>query len=90
MDAKNTPEQRTLKGGSPMDAIIGRFKVRIVETGLILKHEVGVSFDLTIEETLGLFNFINTYHGTLNSLKDDQDPETQKLTRFVKNDDHKR
>jgi hypothetical protein len=73
-----------------MDAIIGRFKVRIEETGLILKHEVGVSFDLTIEETLGLFNFINAYRGTLNFIKDDQDPETQKLTRFVKNDDKKR
>ncbi len=79
-----------MKGDYPMDAIIGRFKVSIEETGLILKHEVGVSFDLTIEETLGLFNFINAYRGTLISLKDDQDPETQKLTRFVKDDDNKR
>ncbi len=79
-----------MKGDYPMDAIIGRFKVHIEETGLILKHEVGVSFDLTIEETLGLFNFINTYHGALIALKGDQDPETQKLTRFVKDDNNKR
>ena len=66
-----------------MDAIIGRYRVGLEETGLTLKHEAGIAFELTIEETLGLFSFLNVYHGTLLALQDENEPETQKLSRVV-------
>ncbi len=69
-----------------MDAIIGRYKLGLKEAGLILKHEAGIAFELTIEETLGLYTFLDAYHGTLRALKDDDEPETQKLIRVVKDD----
>ena len=52
-----------------MDAIIGRYKARIGESGLILKHEAGISFEFTLEETLGLWDFINAYRQTLLALQ---------------------
>jgi hypothetical protein len=69
-----------------MDAIIGRYKVSLEETGLILKHGTGIAFELTIEETLGFFSFLNVYHETLLTLKDDDEPETEKMIRVVKDD----
>ncbi len=56
-----------------MDAIIGRYKARIGETGLILKHEAGISFEFTLEEILGLWDFINAYRQTLIALQRDTD-----------------
>ena len=44
-----------------MDAIIGRYKVRVEETGLILRHPTGLSFDLDPNEVLGLWSFINFF-----------------------------
>jgi len=57
-----------------MDAIIGRYRARMEETGLVLTHTAGISFDLTIEETLGLLGFINVYRQTLAALETDTDP----------------
>ena len=48
-----------------MDAIIGRYKVRMEETGLILKHPSGLSFDFLPNEVLGLWNFIDFYREQL-------------------------
>ncbi len=48
-----------------MDAIIGRYRVSMEEMGLILKHQSGISFDLTADETLGLLDFINVYRKAL-------------------------
>jgi hypothetical protein len=36
---------------------------------LILKHEAGISFDFTLEETSGLWDFINAYRQTLLALQ---------------------
>lgn len=58
-----------------MDAIIGRYRVRMEEGGLALKHAVGIHFDLTVEETLGLLDFITVYRETLLALREG-DPET--------------
>ncbi len=69
-----------------MDAIIGRYKVGLKETGLTLKHEAGIAFELTIEETLGFITFLNVYHETLLALKDENEPETQKMIRVVIDD----
>jgi hypothetical protein len=56
-----------------MDAIIGRYRARMEETGLILRHATGLSFELTVDETLGLLNFISVYRDALLALQDDQD-----------------
>jgi hypothetical protein len=43
------------------------------ETGLILRHATGLSFELSVDETLGLLNFISVYRDALLALQDDQD-----------------
>jgi len=48
------------------------------QTGLILRHATGISFDLTPDETLGLLNFLNAYQQTLLTLQErDQDRHTE-------------
>ncbi len=58
-----------------MDAIIGRYRARMEESGLILRHASGINFDLTPEETLGLFDFINAYRQTLFALQEERDTD---------------
>lgn len=53
-----------------MDAIIGRYRARMEESGLILRHASGINFDLTPDETLGLLEFINAYRQTLQVLQE--------------------
>jgi hypothetical protein len=48
-----------------MDAIIGRYKVRMEETGLVLKHPSGISFDFQPNEVLALWKFIDFYREQL-------------------------
>ena len=62
-----------------MDAIIGRYKANMESTGLVLKHTAGISFDLTPEETLGLFDFINAYRETLLTIQRDTDPHMERI-----------
>jgi hypothetical protein len=52
-----------------MDAIIGGYKVRMEETGLILKHPSGLSFDFLPNEVLGLWNFIDFYREQLSDTR---------------------
>ncbi len=67
-----------------MDAIIGRYRVRMEEMGLILKHTSGISFDLTPEETLSLLDFINAYRQTLLMMQQESDQDTEpELERIV-------
>ncbi|GAC1430972.1 MAG: hypothetical protein PVS3B3_17080 [Ktedonobacteraceae bacterium] len=67
-----------------MDAIIGRYRVRMEEMGLILKHASGISFDLTPEETLSLLDFINAYRQTLLMMQQESDHDTEpELERIV-------
>ena len=67
-----------------MDAIIGRYRVRMEEMGLILKHASGISFDLTPEETLNLLDFINAYRQTLLMMQQESDHDTEpELERIV-------
>ncbi len=60
-----------------MDAIIGRYRVRMEKTGLILKHAAGIGFDLTLDETIALGDFINAYRQTLMALQGETDRETE-------------
>ena len=76
-----------------MDAIVGRYRARMEETGLILRHASGINFDLTPEETLGLFDFINAYRQTLLALQQehnvderDTDPELERVV--IERDDN--
>ncbi|MBA2677135.1 MAG: hypothetical protein H0U76_01870 [Ktedonobacteraceae bacterium] len=65
-----------------MDAIVGRYRARMEETGLILRHASGINFDLTPEETLGLFDFITAYRQTLLALQQECDTEPE-LERII-------
>ena len=58
-----------------MDAIIGRYKVSMEETGLVLRHPTGLSFDLEPNEVLGLWNFINFYREPLTDKQIEVDPQ---------------
>ena len=63
-----------------MDAIIGKYRMRMEETGLILKHASGISFDLTPEEALGLLDFLSVYREALQGIC--KDAETETLARI--------
>jgi hypothetical protein len=62
-----------------MDAIIGRYRARMEESGLIIKHASGISFDLSIDETLGLLEFINAYRQTLMTMQRETDPQIERV-----------
>lgn len=49
-----------------MDAIIGRYRVRLDETGtLLLQHPEGIAFDLSADEVLELLDLLQVYQKTL-------------------------
>lgn len=62
-----------------MDAIIGRYRARMEENGLLLKHATGITFDLNLEETLALLDFINAYRPTLLMMMRETDPQLQRI-----------
>lgn len=62
-----------------MDAIIGRYRLRMEETGLLLKHEAGIIFDLTASETLGLLSFISAYRENLETMEGETEPHLNRV-----------
>jgi hypothetical protein len=56
-----------------MDAIIGKYRARIEETGLILTHPTGISFDLTLDEEVGLMGLIKVYQDARAAAQQDLD-----------------
>jgi hypothetical protein len=70
-----------------MDAIIGRYRARMEESGLILRHASGINFDLTPDETLGLLEFINAYRQTLQVLQERERTTDPHLERIVLDSD---
>jgi hypothetical protein len=56
-------------------AIIGRYKVSMEETGLVIRHPTGLSFDLEPFEVLGLWNFIGFYREPLTDKQFETDPQ---------------
>ncbi|HEY7418247.1 MAG TPA: hypothetical protein VH593_23910 [Ktedonobacteraceae bacterium] len=48
-----------------MDASIGKYTLRVQDSQLIITHEAGISFDLTSQEALGIWSFINMYRSSL-------------------------
>jgi len=49
------------------------------ESGLVLKHSAGISFDLTVDETLELWDYINAYRQTLVTIRRDTDPQMESI-----------
>lgn len=56
-----------------VDAIIGRYRARMEETGLVLTHPSGICFDLTADEALGLQEFVSVYRESLLASGSDTD-----------------
>ena len=71
-----------------MDAIIGRYRARMEEHGLTLKHAAGINFDLSVEETLGLLDFINVYRERLLALQQDERETDPHLERVIIREDN--
>ena len=62
-----------------MDAIIGKYRVHMEETGLVLTHPTGMSFDLTLEETLGLMEFIRGYQSAIAAAQRNTEPSIESV-----------
>ena len=62
-----------------MDAIIGRYRARMEEMGLVLTHSSGISFDLTSEEALELMDFIKVYRQALMTTERETNPQLERI-----------
>ncbi len=62
-----------------MDAIIGRYKVRMEDSGLILTHPSGISFDITADEALDLQEFLKVYRRALLTADRETNPELERI-----------
>jgi hypothetical protein len=62
-----------------MDAIIGRYRVRMEESGLVLTHPSGISFDMTADEALELQDFLKVYRRTLITSERETNPELERI-----------
>ncbi len=62
-----------------MDAIIGRYKVRMEDSGLILTHPSGISFDITADEALDLQGFLKVYRLALLTSERETNPELERI-----------
>jgi hypothetical protein len=62
-----------------MDAIIGRYKVRMEDSGLVLTHPSGISFDMTADEALDLQNFLKVYRQALLTIERETEPELERI-----------
>jgi len=73
-----------------LDAIIGRYKVRMEESGLVLQHPTGISFDLQPDEVLVLWKFINFYRESLTDSQHKTDPQLKAINTEELFDHNKR
>lgn len=62
-----------------MDAIIGRYKAHIEESGLVLTHPSGISFDITTDEALELLDFLKVYRRTLITSERETNPRLERI-----------
>ena len=62
-----------------MDVIIGKYKARMEETGLILTHHTGLSFDLTLDEAVELMEFIKVYRAAIAAAQRDTEPNIERV-----------
>ena len=73
-----------------MDAIIGKYRVRMEETGLVIKHPTGLSFDLLPDEVIALGNFIECYRESLAEVQRDTEPRLNAIDTEAVYDYNKR
>ena len=62
-----------------MDAILERYKVHMSDSGLVLTHPTGISFDLTADEALELLDFLKVYRQTLLTAERETNPEPERI-----------
>jgi hypothetical protein len=62
-----------------MDAIIGKCRARMEETGLILTPPTGLSFDLILDETLELMECIGVYKVAIAAAQRDTEPSIERV-----------
>ena len=62
-----------------MDAIIGRYKVRVEDSGIVLTHPSGISFEITADEALDLQDFLKVYRQTLLTSERETNPEIERI-----------
>jgi len=71
-----------------MDAIIGRYKVRIEDEGIVLTHPSGISFEITSKEALDLQDLLKVYRETLLtselSSEREKNPELERIVIDVR------
>ena len=63
-----------------MDKLIGKYKVHLEETGLILTHKAGISFDMTPDEIEGLIGFLNVHWNAIRAAQPDAAPRLKPVT----------
>ncbi len=67
-----------------MDAIIGRYRARMEEEGLLLKHPSGIHFEFTLDETVALLDLLTAYRQTLLSIQQESEHDTEpRIERVV-------
>ncbi len=52
-----------------MDAVLGRYQVRVDESGLVLTHPSHISFGLTSNEALQLLDFLKVHQQTFKAMQ---------------------
>jgi len=62
-----------------MDAILGRYRVRINDTGLVLTHPAGISFDITANESMAFLGFLESHQQTLIAIQSDADSQEESV-----------
>ena len=70
-----------------MDAQIGNFKIHLKKSGLLLRHRLGLGFEMTREEVLGFLRLLEVYQQTWLKQPGTTDPQTQPIIRFLNNED---
>jgi hypothetical protein len=70
-----------------MDAQIGNFKIHLEKSGLHLRHRMGLGFEMTREEVLGLLQLLQAYQQNWLEQPGTTDPQTQPIIRFINNED---
>ena len=70
------------------DAVIGRYRVDLEENGLlVLKHPAGICFDVTLDETLELLDFLSMHRSALLAIDRGQSRDTDPVLRIVKQEE---
>jgi hypothetical protein len=66
-----------------MDATIGRYRVRMEESGLLIRHEAGINFEFTVDESSSLLHFLKAYQQTLQALSEHNQETEPRLPRIL-------